>query len=360
MTDPVFFNRQEPLTLERIAVLTGAIVADKANAFREMSGVAPLEAAGPADMTYFDTRRLADALAATRAGACFISERDVLLAPPSTAVLVTTSPDRAYATLTGYFYPESLRPSPIEQAGGVAASAHVADTARLEESVSVEPGAVIGPRAEVGRGSRIGPGSVVGPGVRIGRDTTICANATVVCALIGDRVVIHPGSRIGQDGFGYVPGQTGHTKIPQVGRVIIQDDVEIGANTTIDRGSNRDTVIGEGTKIDNLVQIGHNVSIGRHCLIAGQVGISGSVTIGDFVMLGGNAGIRDHVTIGHGAKVAAAAAVHTNIPKGETWGGYPALPVEKWYSQMRTLQRLVRRASAQGSTVTGEGTSDGQ
>ena len=149
---------------------------------------------------------------------------------------------------------------------------------------------MIGPRAEIGAATVIGPGAVIGPDVRIGRDCAIGANASITHALIGDRVIIHAGARIGQDGFGYLPGPGGHRKVPQLGRVIVQDDVEIGANTTIDRGASRDTVIGEGTKIDNLVQIAHNVTIGRHCLLAGQVGISGSVTVGDYVMMARRSG----------------------------------------------------------------------
>lgn len=360
MIEPVFFKKQEPTTLDRIAVLTGAVIADPFQKDKVIEGVASLDLAGPADATYFEARRLVDSLASTRAGACFITERDVLLAPLTTVLLVTPKPDRAFATLTGYFYPDALRPAASTHDRGVSVGSHVSASARLEDDVAVEPGAVVGPGAEIGSGSRLGAGCVIGPGVRVGRDTVISAGATVVCALVGNRVVVHAGVRIGQDGFGFVPGAAGHQKIPQIGRVIIQDDVEIGSNTTIDRGSNRDTIIGEGTKIDNLVQIGHNVSIGRHCLIAGQVGVSGSVTIGDFVMLGGSAGIRDHVTIGNGAKIAAAAAVHNNVPAGETWGGYPALPLEKWYSQMRTLQRLVRRASQQGSSEKRGDGSDGE
>jgi UDP-3-O-[3-hydroxymyristoyl] glucosamine N-acyltransferase len=170
-------------------------------------------------------------------------------------------------------------------------------------------------------------------------------------------VVLHPGVRLGQDGFGYVPGAAGHMKIAQVGRVIIQDDVEIGANTAIDRGSNRDTIVGEGSKIDNQVQIGHNVVIGRHCLIAGQAGISGSVTIGDFVMLGGHAGIRDNVSIGTGARVAAAAGVHTDIPAGETWSGIPAVPIKTFQSQIRAVRRLIMKAGERRSGGHGPGAS---
>jgi UDP-3-O-[3-hydroxymyristoyl] glucosamine N-acyltransferase len=167
----------------------------------------------------------------------------------------------------------------------------------------------------------------------------------VLCALIGDRVVIHPGARIGQDGFGYLPGKSGHLKVPQICRVIVQDDVEIGAGATIDRGASRDTMIGEGTRIDNLVQIAHNVSIGRHCLIAGQAGISGSVTLGDHVMLGGQVGIADHLTIGDGAKIAAAAGVMHDVPAGERWVGAPAKPVREFFREVATLKRLAAKKS---------------
>jgi UDP-3-O-[3-hydroxymyristoyl] glucosamine N-acyltransferase len=159
---------------------------------------------------------------------------------------------------------------------------------------------------------------------------------------MGDRVIVHPGSRIGQDGFGYVMGARGHTKVPQIGRVIIQDDVEIGANTTIDRGAIRDTVIGEGTKIDNLVQVGHNTQIGRHCIVVARTGISGSVTLGDFVVLAAGAGVKDHVTIGEGAQIAAVSNVYNDVPAGARWGGIRAKPVGEWMREIASLERLAR------------------
>jgi UDP-3-O-[3-hydroxymyristoyl] glucosamine N-acyltransferase len=212
--------------------------------------------------------------------------------------------------------------------------------ARLEHGVIVDPGAVVGPYAEVGAGTILGAQSVVGAQVRIGRDCSIGANVTVQNALVGNRVILHPGVRVGQDGFGFDMGPKGHLKVPQVGRVIIQDDVEIGANTTIDRGASRDTIIGEGTKIDNLVQIGHNVVIGRHCIIVAQVGISGSTTLEDFVVLGGQVGVVGHVRIGQGAQIAGSSNVNSDVPAGARWGGTPAKPMRDWFREMTMLKTL--------------------
>jgi UDP-3-O-[3-hydroxymyristoyl] glucosamine N-acyltransferase len=188
---------------------------------------------------------------------------------------------------------------------------------------------------------------VIGADVRIGRHCTIGIGASLIHALIGDRVIVHPGARIGQDGFGYVPGPGGHLKVPQVGRVVVQDDVEIGANTTIDRGASRDTVIGEGTKIDNLVQIGHNCIIGRHCIIVGQSGISGSVTLGDYVMLGAKVGIADHVTVGEGAQIGATAGVMNDVPPGARWIGAPARPAKEFFREVAILKRFGRTPTAE-------------
>jgi UDP-3-O-[3-hydroxymyristoyl] glucosamine N-acyltransferase len=351
VSDPTFFGPPTPLAVAAIAKLTGATINDGADEKRSITGISSLDRAGPHDIAFIDSPRFASVLGTTRAGACFCSERYRSAVPADTIALITAAPHRAFALVAAKLYPAAVKPAPVMGSGGISPAAIIHPEARLEAEVIVEPGAVVGAGAEIGRTTLIGPGTVIGPGVRVGRDAVVAANVTISHALIGNRVVIHPGVRLGQDGFGFVPGAAGHTKIVQIGRVIIQDDVEIGANTTIDRGSNRDTVIGEGTKIDNQVQIGHNSVVGRHCLIAGQVGISGSVTIGDFVMLGGHAGIRDNVTIGNGAQVAAAAGVGSDIPAGERWVGTPARPMAVWLSELKALKRLGsrRRSAREGS-----------
>ena len=348
MTEPLFFERPTGLTAQEIGALTGAVLRQGA-AERRIGGIGPLDRAGPGELSFMQSPKYAGQYAATRAGICLTTEKFAATAPAHVAVLVTPAPYRAFVAVAQKLYPGAARPSSLFDAKGIAAGALVHPSARLELGVTIDPAAVIGPRVEIGSGTIIGATAVLGPDVRIGRDCAIGAGATVIHALIGDRVIIHAGVRIGQDGFGYLPGPGGHGKVPQVGRVIVQDGVEIGANSTIDRGSVRDTVIGEGTKIDNLVQIAHNVEIGRHCVLAAYTGISGSCSIGDYVMMGGRVGITDNVTVGQGAMIAAGSGVMSNIPAGEKWGGAPAQPARDWLKANAALRRLARRSGADGS-----------
>ncbi len=267
-------------------------------------------------------------------------------------MLVTKDPYRAFAKVAAALFPSAMRPQPIFGGRGVAAGAFVHPDARLEHGVIVDPGVVIGAGAEIGAGTVVCANAVIGPGVTIGRDCAVGANATITHAHIGNRVIVHPACSIGQDGFGFAMGPQGHAKVPQVGRVIIQDDVEIGSGCCIDRGMNRDTVIGEGTKIDNMVQIAHNVVIGRHCVIVSQVGLAGSCTLKDFVVIGGQAGVIGHATVGMGAQIAATSSVARDVPPGERWGGTPAKPIRDLFREMAAVDRLAR-AGAGGNKASG-------
>ena len=337
-----FFPAALSPTLSELAAWTGAKLADPSRGEERIRDVAAIDAAGPGDLTFLDNPRYLPQLKNSRAAAVFVAPKHAPETPPSCAALVTPHPYHAIAGTMARLYPTAARPGSGFDERGVSPAAHVHPTARLEANVTVDPGAVIGPGAEIGAGTSIGANAVIGAQVRIGRHSAIGPSATIACALIGDRVIVHPGAHIGQDGFGFAMSPRGHIKVPQIGRVIIQDDVEIGAGATIDRGANRDTVIGEGTKIDNLVQIGHNVVIGRHCVIVSQVGISGSCVIEDFVALGGQVGLAGHLHIGAGAQVGAASGVMNDIPAGQRWFGVPAQPAREHFRDIATLRKMSR------------------
>lgn len=342
MSEPVFLRDTRGLTLDEIVALTGAAAPVACPRARRVVDAAPLDRASPRDISFFDNKRFTDDAARTMAGACLTSAALATLLPERVIALVVADPYRAFVQVTRALFPQSLRPSSLAPAGATT-GAYIDPSARLENDVTAEPGAVIGPRAEIGSGSVIGANAVIGSEVRIGRDCSIGAGSVVTNALIGDRVIIHPGCKIGQDGFGFVMSGRGHLKVPQVGRVIIQDDVEIGSGTTVDRGAIRDTVIGEGSKIDNMVQVGHNVSIGRHCVVVALTGISGSATLEDFVVLGARVGVNNQVTIGEGAQIAATSNVNGTVPPGARWGGTPAKPMKQWFREVTTLERLARQ-----------------
>ena len=342
-----FFERPRALTLGDIVAMTGAIPAPDVDLLRSVSGVAPLDLAGVCDLTFLDSARYSSNAAITRAAACLVSRKLTgVVLPSGTAVLSTSDPHRCMAIVSGAMYPSALRPGSTFGGSGVNAGSSVHPDARLEANVTVDPGAVIGALAEIGAGTTIAANTVIGPNVRIGRDCWIGSGVSVTHAVIGNRVLIHSGVRIGQDGFGFAMSGQGHLKVPQLGRVVIQDDVEIGANSCVDRGSNRDTVIGEGTKIDNLVHIAHNVVVGRHCVIAAMVGISGSTTIEDFVVFGGQVGVTGHVRVGSGSQIAGSSNVMTDVPKGSRWGGTPAKPMRQWFREIATLKSLVKRGKS--------------
>jgi UDP-3-O-[3-hydroxymyristoyl] glucosamine N-acyltransferase len=339
MSEPQFFKMPAGLTVREIAELTGASPRRGDRLDRRITDIAPLDRAGPHDLVFIDNMKYVEALGSTCAGACLTNERFAARAPAQLSLLCVAEPYSAFVTVAQKLFPDAMRPTSLFGSQGVAAGAIVHPSAQIENGVSIDPGVVIGPRAAVGAGTSIGATAAIGADVHIGRNCSIGPGASITHALIGDNVILHPGCRIGQDGFRYQMSAKGHAKVPQLGRVIIQDNVEIGAGSAIDRGASGDTVIGEGTKIDNLVQIGHNVTIGRNCIIVAQCGISGSVVLGDNVVLGGQVGIADHLTIGEGAMIGGKSGVGSNVPAGEKWLGFPAWPAGEFLRAMAALRR---------------------
>jgi UDP-3-O-[3-hydroxymyristoyl] glucosamine N-acyltransferase len=331
--DPRFYARSGPHALAAVAAAAGGSTAASG---RMLHGVAPLQTAGPGEVSFLDNRRYLDALAETRAGAVIVHPDLARRVPPATAAIVTPEPYPGWARVAALFHP----PPPLRP--GIHPSAVVGEGAVVDASAEIGPLAVIGARAEIGPRCRIAPGAVIGEGVVIGPDGRIGALASVSHATLGARVRLFPGARVGQDGFGFAITEAGFLTVPQLGRVVLEDDVEVGANTTIDRGSVQDTVIGAGTRLDNLVQIGHNVRIGRLCVIVSQAGISGSTIVEDFVMIGGQAGLVGHLRIGSKARLGAQAGVMADVAPGAEVVGSPAEPVRTFFRQIAVLRRLAR------------------
>jgi len=330
MPDARFFESARPLTLVQLSELTGAVL-QRGDPGSLIATAAPLIHADGRSVAFLVDRKYRRDLAATQAGAVFLAEREAEAAPPGCALLVTRTPQAAWAETARRLH----RPRPLPETPR-------GEGVQLEAGAVVGPGVVIGASVAIGAGTRIGANTVIGPGVQIGRDCDIGPNVTLMCCLIGDRVRIGPSTVIGEAGFGVTGGAAGLIDIPQLGRVLLQDDVSVGANSCIDRGAWDDTVIGEGSKIDNLVQVGHNCRLGRHVILAGHTGLSGSVTIGDGAQLGGRAGVTDHLSIGKGARIGAASMVISDVPDGETWGGQPARPMRRF---LRETVWLAKQAS---------------
>ncbi len=340
MADPRFFENRGPFTLAQICEKAGIAVPAGADASLSLHDLADLAGAGRGHLTFFSgASTLRDAFAASQAGVCLVPVTGKRPAAPAGMILLETpSVGRSFAAIATLFYPVHSQPRWQQ-------SEAVSPQARLAGDVILAPGVVIGPLAEIGEGTRIGPGTVIGPGVAIGKHCEIGTGVSISHAYVGDRVIILPGAAIGQPGFGFTTNGADYLKVPQLGRVIVQDDVEIGANTTIDRGALSDTVIGEGSKLDNLVMIAHNCRIGRNCVIAGQTGLAGSVTLEDGVVLAGQVGLGDHSHVGAGARMGARSGTGSRIflEGGQDYGGAPAKTVREWAREIHAVTRLARQ-----------------
>ncbi|MCB1651168.1 MAG: UDP-3-O-(3-hydroxymyristoyl)glucosamine N-acyltransferase [Alphaproteobacteria bacterium] len=335
MPDPRFFQAAGPFSLSRLAEIAGAVLADGADGDYRVEAVAALDVAGVHEISFLDNMRYKDQFSSTKAGACIVHPDFAPEAPEGVHLLFSQYPYKSYALIAQALYPERG----VAEAF-VSEQAYIAEDVQIGQGCVIEPGVVIRSGAKIGASCWIGAQSVIGENVELGEGVRIGENATVSHALIGDYSRLYPGVRVGQDGFGFAIDPSGHVKVPQLGRVIIESHVEIGANTTIDRGAGPDTVIGQGTWIDNLVQIGHNVKIGRGCVIVAQVGISGSTVLEDFVAIGGQAGLAGHLRIGQGARIAAQTGVMRDLQGGQEYMGYPALPIRQFMKQVALLKRL--------------------
>lgn len=333
-----FFERSGPYRLADIASAAGGAVASDHD--RVFDGVAPLQSAGPEQISFLDNRRYAALLDITRAGAVIVHPDMQSRVPAGAVAIVTAEPYTGWARVAKLFHPvPAVSP-------GIHPSAVVYDGAVIDPSAEIGPLCVIEEGAEIGPGCRIGPSAVIGSGTVLGRDCRIGAHASVSHALLGARVYVYPGARVGQEGFGFAVTKTGFLTVPQLGRVILEDDVEVGANSTVDRGSAGDTVIGAGSRLDNLVQIGHNVVLGRCCIIVAQVGISGSTVLGDFVQVGGQAAMAGHLKIGDGAQIGAQAGVISDVGPGAKMLGSPAQPGREFFRQVAVLKKLAAKRDA--------------
>ena len=335
MADPRFHKNSGSKALGELATLVGGQV-DTMHEELSISDVAPLNTATATDISFFDNTKYKDDFKNTKAGACIISPEMAEFAPEGCALLISKNPYKSYALIAQSFYPANIPETKICD------GARVHDSATIGKGCFIGENAVIGANVKIGNKTWIESNAVIGESVEIGDHCRIGSNTTVTHTIMGDYSRIYPNSAVGQDGFGFAIDPAGHVKVPQLGRVMIGDHVEIGASTCIDRGAGPDTVIGDGAWIDNLVQIGHNVSIGKGCVIVAQVGIAGSTVLEDYVVLGGQVGVTGHLKIGMGSRIAAQSGIMQDVPAGSELMGSPAVPIKQHLRQVVALKKLTK------------------
>ncbi len=346
MSIPIFFKPIGPLKAAELAKATGCEL--RGDGEQLIKNVATLSGAQKGDLTFLSNPSYIAQLPQTKASACILDKRYALEAPEGLVMLISDNVYVAYAQIATMFYPAPTFVAHISP------QAYVSKNAKIGHGCHIEAGAYIEDNAIIGENCYVGANTYIGQAVIIGKDTFIAPNTTIICAQVGQRCIIHSGVRIGQDGFGFAPSKTGIIKVPQIGSVIIGNDVEIGANTCIDRGALEDTVIGDGTKMDNLIQIGHGARLGKSCVIVAQVAVAGSTVIGNGVMCGGQAGIAGHLNIGDGAMVAAQSGVMQNVEAGEVVGGTPSVKIRDWHRQTAILRRMSTKNKSEQKESNGQ------
>lgn len=341
MSDPRFFKTPKPISLKEIAAISGATLQGKnIDPEKMILDVAPLSTATADHITFLDNKKYNDVFVTSQAGACFVTPEQAANAPEGMALLVTDKTYKAYALTAQKFYPD-----PSWTKTFIAPSAYIHPSAEIGANCIIDHNVYVGQNVKIGANSWLKPNVVIGHGVEIGSHTIIGSNCSLSYCILGSNVRLLPGVRVGQEGFGFAIDPAGHIPVPQLGRVIIGDRVWIGANTTIDRGAGPDTIIGDGCMIDNLVQIGHNVKIGKFAVIVSQVGISGSAEIEDYVVLAGQVGVAGHIKVGRGARVGAQSGIMKDVTPGAEVMGAPAIPLKDFFRQIATVSRLAKKTT---------------
>ncbi|MBS0236500.1 MAG: UDP-3-O-(3-hydroxymyristoyl)glucosamine N-acyltransferase [Proteobacteria bacterium] len=335
MPNLLFFERHGPFTIKQLAEIAECeVIGDNQMLIYD---VATLSSADVGNITFLSNSKYLPQLPITKASACIMEQRHVDNTPKGMIMLISDNPYASYAKVAATFYPNDKPKASISD------KAVISSKAKLGANCQVEPFAHIADDVEIGDDCYIGSGTYIAPGVKIGSGTYIAANVTISHAIIGKNCLIHPGARIGQRGFGWAPSKRGVLEVPQLGSVVIGNNVEVGANSCIDRGTLEDTTIGDSTKIDNLVQLGHGVVVGSHCFLAGQVGIAGSTVVGNGVMFGGQVGVAGHLKIGNGVMLLAQSGAMRDIPDKMVAAGTPSVERMQWHRQNVALAKLAAK-----------------